>query len=286
MTSIQKYSIGAAVAFVLFLFIVPFMIETVDTAHEAVGTRFGKPTGVVISAGLHFPVNPLVDWTHYSTEENTSTFNDVLVPAEDQQKATIDVSLRWRLLPGAAENLRAQTGDFDRSLDVHLWPAARLAFREAGRGTEQVEDFFSDATVNAYQDAALTQLHAKLKPFGFEVTEVMVRDVTLPPAITAAIEAKKEREQEVEKQRAELERVRLEADKQVALSESDLEAAANEAKAIVLRADAKAKAIRQVKAQLTADYIDMLRAEKWNGAYPTTYMGGGATPLVSIPAPR
>jgi hypothetical protein len=47
-----------------------------------------------------------------------------------------------------------------------------------------------------------------LEPKGVEVQAVLIRDIRLPPFIVKAIEAKKEREQEVEKQRAELERLR------------------------------------------------------------------------------
>ncbi len=46
-----------------------------------------------------------------------------------------------------------------------------------------------------------------LEPKGIIVSAVLIRDITLPPFIVQAIEQKKEREQAVERERAELERV-------------------------------------------------------------------------------
>jgi regulator of protease activity HflC (stomatin/prohibitin superfamily) len=48
---------------------------------------------------------------------------------------------------------------------------------------------------------------------------VLIRDIRLPPFIVKAIEAKKEREQEVEKQPAEIERLRTDQQQQVAAAE-------------------------------------------------------------------
>ena len=277
-----KLGIVGACAVVFLLLVAVFCLESVSTAYEAVGTRFGRPTGIVLNAGLHF-VNPLDDYTHYSNAETVTEFTDLKVHAEDQQKAEIDVAIRWRLLPGSGLKLRAETGDMYRAIEVHLTPHARTALREAGRGTEQVEDFFKTATVKTYQDTALAQLREVLRPFGFEISAVMVRDVSLPDAITAAIEMKKQREQEIDQQVAVLEIAKLAADQQIAVAQSNLEATRLDAQAVVVAAEAEAEAIQLVKTELTADYIEKMRVEQWDGVYPSTVVGSGTNMSMFIP---
>ncbi len=56
--------------------------------------------------------------------------------------------------------------------------------------------------------------------------------------------------------------------------------------------EAEAAGLKAQKEQVTPELLELRRievekimAEKWNGAYPTTYMtfGDSATPLISIP---
>ena len=58
----------------------------------------------------------------------------------------------------------------------------------------------------------------------------VIRDINLPPFIAKAIEAKKEREQEVEKQKAELERYRTEQQQKIAQAKAEREAAEEQAR--------------------------------------------------------
>ena len=269
------------IGFVLLAAVVSACVEVVDTGHEAVGTLFGRVTGEVIPAGIHI-VNPLKRWTHFSTLKQSTLFEAVQVPARDQQKAAMDISVQWRLTPGLTKKMREETGTQEDVFRIHFIPNSRSALRDAGRETDKVEDFYDQPKVDAYRLDALEVLQRDLSGVGIEVIDVLVRDVSLPPIIAQAVEVKKQREQEVEKERAELERVRLEAQQQVAKAEADKEAAQLEADARRIRADAEAFAVERVTRQLSPEYVSYVRAQRWNGELPR-FTGGGAVPFLNIP---
>ena len=79
-----------------------------------------------------------------------------------------------------------------------------------------------------------------LGPKGGEVQAVLIRDIRLPPFVVKAIGAKTEREQEVEKQRAELDRFRTEQREKVPAAEAERRAAEERATRQRVLAEARA----------------------------------------------
>ena len=106
-------------------------------------------------------------------------------------------------------------------------------------------------------------MHEFLAPKGIIVTAVLIRDITLPPFIVEAIEKKKEREQAVERERAELERVRTELQQEVARAQAGKEAAAAEAERKRILADATAYEIEQINKAIASNpaYIQLQSLE-------------------------
>ena len=103
-----------------------------------------------------------------------------------------------------------------------------------------------EETQNMLQENMMQALRSDLETKGLKIDKVLIRSITLPPFIMRAIEAKKEREQEVEKQKAELERYKTEQQQLLAEATAKREAAEEEAKKIQLLADAQAYEIKKV----------------------------------------
>jgi regulator of protease activity HflC (stomatin/prohibitin superfamily) len=118
--------------------------------------------------------------------------------------------------------------------------------REQGKTIKRAEDFFLEETQQNMQASLLEGLKDYLIPKGVNVGAVLIRDISLPPFIIKAIESKKEREQEVEKQKAELERFRTEQQQKVALAKAESEAAKEEALKKRVLADAQAYEIEKI----------------------------------------
>ncbi len=219
--------------------------QTVPAGHVAVATLFGDVRPEPYEEGLHVPVNPLYNWVFYDVRQKThkETAN---VPSQDQLQTRLDVSVQFRLIREMAPNMLKETGTAIDATRVHLVPKLRSLLREQGKSIKRAEDFFMEETQNRLQMALQEGLKAYLEPKGMEVQAVLIRDINLPQFITKAIEAKKEREQEVEKQKAELERFRTEQQQKIAAAKAEREAAEELAQRKRVLADAQAYEITQI----------------------------------------
>ncbi len=233
------------IAFALLLFLVGsrFWI-VVPAGHTAVASLFGKVQNEPYPEGLHI-VNPLLSWHVYDVRQKShkETAN---VPSQDQLQTQVDVSVQYRLIAQATPRILQETGTLDDVLRVHLVPKLRSLLREQGKTVKRAEDFFQETTQDTLQRALLEGLRNYLQPKGVEVDAVLLRDITLPQFISRAIEAKKEREQAVEKQKAELERFRTEQQQKIAAAEAERAAAEEQAARRRVLADAQAYEIERI----------------------------------------
>jgi regulator of protease activity HflC (stomatin/prohibitin superfamily) len=218
---------------------------TVQAGHVAVATLFGDVVEQPYGEGFHFPVNPLYEWHLYDAREKTH-LESAEVPSQDQLSTQIDVSVQYRVNRVMAAHMLRDVGTAEQAKQVHLVPALRSLVREQGKTVKRAEDFFQEQTQARLQTAIFDGLQAYLAPKGIEVTAVLLRDIRLPPFILKAIEQKKEREQAVERQKAELDRFRYEQEQSVARAEAERRAAEEEAARRRVLAEAQAYEIRQI----------------------------------------
>ena len=219
--------------------------QTVPPGHVGVATLFGNVQPVGYPQGLHIPVNPFYQWTLFDARQQTHS-ETANVPSQDQLQTKLDVSVQYRLIGSMAPSILEDTGDAASAVRVHLIPKLRSLLREQGKSIKRAEDFFKEETQEALQTGLTDGLREYLAPKGIEVSAVLIRDISLPPFIVQAIEKKKEREQAVEQERAELERVRTELQQGVAAAAARREAADQEAERIRILADAQAYEIEQI----------------------------------------
>ena len=228
------------------------IIKTVPAGNVAVSTLFGKVNPTPYPAGLHFPVNPILNWHIFDVRHQTVKYQ-ANVPSQDQLQTKIDVSVQYRLNGSMASNILTDTGTFEQAVQKHLEPTLRSVLREQGKSVKRAEDFFAEDTQVRLQTALESELQESLDDKGIIVGQVLIRDITLPPFITRAIESKKEREQEVEKQKAELERFRTEQQQLVAKAGAQREAAEQEAIQRRLLADAQAYEIQKINEAISTN---------------------------------
>ena len=236
--------------------------KTIPPGHVGVATLFGNVQQTGYGQGLHIPVNPLYQWTLFDARQQThqETAN---VPSQDQLQTKLDVSVQYRLIGSMAPTILQETGDAAKAVQVHLKPKLRSLLREQGKSIKRAEDFFKEETQEALQTGLTDGLRDYLAPKGIEVSAVLIRDIALPPFIVQAIEKKKEREQAVEQERAELERVRTMLQQEVARAEAGREAADQEAARKRILADATAYEITQINNAISTNpaYIKLQSLE-------------------------
>jgi len=226
-------------------------IKTIPVGHVGVATLFGKVVPTPYKSGFYF-VNPLYNWTLFDVREKSHK-ETAQVPTQDQLLTSVDVSIQYRIMGEVAPKILEETGSANAAVNVHLVPKLRSLLRETGKSIKRAEDFFQEETQERLQDILKDGLTTFLKPKGVNVTAVLIRDITLPPFITKAIEAKKEREQSVERQKAELERYRTEQQQAVAAAQAKRTAAEEDAARQRVLADAQAYEIEKVTKAIGAN---------------------------------
>ncbi len=272
------YVVGAA----LLLYFGSLFVKTVPPGRVGVATIFGNVVAEGYSQGIHVPVNPLYRWTLYDAREKTHV-ETANVPSQDQLQTKLDVSVQYRIDGAMAPIILEETGDEVAAVRVHLVPKLRSLLREQGKSIVRAEDFFKEETQENLQVGLTDGLREYLEPKGIIVSAVLIRDITLPPFIVEAIEQKKEREQAVEQEKAELERVRTELQQHVARAEAGREAAVQEAERKRTLADAQAYEITQINnaiarnpAYIQLQSLEALKAISKDPASKLYFMDGSS----------
>ena len=285
----SRQSFFAAV-FVLVIVAIGFLglrfFVKVPAGHVAVATLFGDVRDEPFAEGLHIPVNPLYDFTFYDIREKELK-EPAGVPSQDRLTTSVDVSSKFRINGAMAPRMLQETGTFEDAIRVQIQPKLRSAVREQGKSIVRAEDFFLQETQENLQSAIFLTMQEYLEPRGIVCLDILIRDISLPPFITRAIESKKEREQEVEKQKAELERFRTEQQQKIAAAQAEREAAELQAEQVRVLADSRAYEIEKLNAAIAENpayvqlqALDALKAISENPSSKIYFINGDSpTPL-------
>lgn len=135
----------------------------------------------------------------------------------------------------------------------------------------QVDSIFNDR--ERFEASIIAECNKRVGQW-FVLTQLRT-NITPPPALQAAIEAKTKAVQEV--QVAEQQKLVAEADAQRKIA-----VARGEAEAAIIAANGRAKAIEAEQLSLTPLYLDYIRAKAWNGVLPSTMLGGASNVMIPL----
>ncbi|WP_051906573.1 SPFH domain-containing protein [Methylomarinum vadi] len=281
-------------AALLLLILVFNSYTTVEAGHNKVATLFGKVQPEPYSEGLHI-VNPLLNFISFDLRQQTYTWEKVHVPSQDKLKTSMDISVTFRLDGSRTPTILQESGTLEDVVSKHITPKVRSLLREAGKTVEQSQDFYLDSVQQQLQSYMENGLREYLDTKGVIVTAVLFRDITLPQVVTDAVIQTKERQEQLEREKAQLKIVEQQAQQQVKQAEARQMAAVADANAKKIQADAEAYRIsKEAEAQAKANELlaksvtpALIRynaVHKWNGEYPRTLLGGKNEGLIlSLP---
>jgi len=278
-----KYA-GSAGAALLLMIVLFNSYTTVPAGHNKVATLFGKVQNDAIAEGFHL-VNPLLNFVSFDLRQQTYTWEKVQVPSQDKLKTSMDISVAFRLDSNATTDILQNTGILKDVVTKHITPKVRSLLREAGKTVKQSQDFFLDSVQQDLQSYMEDGLIDYLQDRGVIVTAVLFRDITLPQVVTSAVIQTKERQEQLEREKAQLKIVEQQAQQQVKQAEAREMAAVADANAkktmadaqaytIAKEAEAQAKANQLLAKSLSPALIRYNAVDKWDGRYPQTLMGG------------
>ncbi len=213
---INSFPIGKLILTVFILIVLLVLainsFTTIPAGRVGVLTLFGRVTGEKLDSGIHV-INPLKKVVEM-TVRTQSLKESADVPSSEGLVMGLDTSLVFRLDPEkASEVYRTLNVNY---VDVLVEPTLRSAIREA-TASHSANALYSSARQEVQNEIRET-LKRDLEKRGIIIEDVLLRDIRLPIALKASIEAKQQAEQEslamnfkLQKEKQEAERKRIEA---------------------------------------------------------------------------
>ena len=278
-----KKQIGAIVAGCAVLVLVFFSVYTVEEGHVGIVKRFSKAIAQV-DPGLHLKI-PFVDTVEAIEVRQRKNTETLAAATENQLPVTADVSINWTVDRPSAMKLFIQYGGLaqfeSRILDPKLRSAAKAAISRFP-ADQLIRN--RQAAVNAIMDG----MTGALATFPVTVNSPQIENLALPPTYLEAVQEKERARENAEREKHKLEQQRLVALQAVNSAEANAKRIEADAEAyrVVTEATAEADAIRLVTEQLgrSPQYVDLVRAKRWNGILPQTVLGEGVGAFLSMPA--
>lgn len=228
------------------LTIVASFFVIIDAGQRGVLMTFGKVQEPVLGEGLHLVI-PLVNTVQKLTVRVQSQEISAEASSRDLQDVFTDVALNWHIIPDKANLIFQQIGDEQAIITRIINPAVEEVLKAVMAQYTAEEIITKRGEVKAGVDRALTE---RLQTYHVGVDDISLVHVHFSQRFGDAVEAKQVAEQEAK--RAEF----------IALK------ANSEAEAKVNLARGEAEAQRLVQQTLTADLLQKLMIEHWNGSLP------------------
>lgn len=287
---------GIAVAVVVFIALATVFFGswfTVDQGMLGVRLRAGAVVGVV-EPGLGFKMPLMDNVVELSMRTEKQTYEKMQAYSKDIQVADLRLSVNYRLDPAKVKDIYSELGT--RFVDSILTPATN----------SQTKIVFGQYTANSVvaERARLVAdiseaIRESVAERGIIVENVNLENVDFSDEYEKSIEARMMAEVEVTRIQQNLQREKVTADivrtqASAAADKVRFEAQATadtirlrgeaEANITKLRGAAEAEAITaRAKALAQNDnLVELVKAERWNGALPATMIPGAGVPMIGL----
>jgi prohibitin 2 len=285
---IKGVKIFAGIVVGVFLLIIFFScFYQIQSGQEGVLLTFGKASPAAQTAtngflgGLHLKM-PIVQSVakfdvrtqKYGADATQNTLESAA--SSDMQQVKMRLTVNYHLASGKTPEIYTNLGAGYQ--DTVIVPTVHEAVKAVTAKYKAVDLIGKRDEVSGEMKNLLIE---KLRPYNIVVEQVSITDFDFGDQFNAAIEAKVTAEQQKQKADNDLERIRVEADQVRTAADGQRDAA-------IATATGEAARVRLVQEELSKSpqYVEYIKATKWNGQYPQFYMVGGNSPnlLMQLPA--
>lgn len=213
-------------AIIIFFVLLSFAsIVQVEPGMVGVKKLFGKVSNNILESGLNF-INPLAKVVMFDIrtenytmsgvhDEGTVQADDAIrVLSADGLEVIVDLTVLYKVVPAEAPRILREIGTDYRNVLVR--PICRTGIRDNAVYYDAVSLYSTKR--EEFQDRIFTAIESNFRDRGLMLEQLLVRNLTLPESVKAAIESKINAEQEaqkmtfiLQKERQEAERKRVEA---------------------------------------------------------------------------
>ena len=259
----QKFSTGIAVGLsVIMLSIGVSAFTVISAGHTGVQVTLGEVNPLPLTEGVHF-VNPISSIKDVDVRLQKAELKGANAGTKDLQVVHTDIVVNYRLDPLKVPHIYKEYGlNVDEKV---LGPGINEAFKSVTAHYTSEELVTKRELVS---QEILQHLVTKMAPFNIAVSNISLVNFGFSQAYQQAIEDKVISAQKTAKAQQDLERIKVEAASRIAQADG-------EAKAIAIQAAA-------IQSNGGENYVKLQWIEKWNGALPSTMLGGDTKTLMNI----
>lgn len=263
---VKRTVFGVAILLLIVLIIAIFnSFKTIPTGFVGVKTQFGKVQNDLLQEGLNGKIPfiekiILVDCRTKKIEVTSES------SSKDLQTVSVTIALNYNVNKETANKLYREVGiDYE---NIIIRPAILESIKSVMAQYTAEELITKRAEVSAMIWEALSN---KIMNKGFDISEFNITDLNFSDAFNAAIEAKAVKQQEVAAAQADLEKQKIQNEKEISIAEKD-------AKVMELQnSQITDKTLQQKALEIKEKMI-----EKWNGQFPTTMLGEDTSALFNL----
>jgi len=246
----------------------------VGAGERAVVLTWGNPSMDAKGPGLHGKI-PFAQ-TVVKMDVQTQKYDaDAGAASSDLQIVSTKIAVNYHLTPESVPVLYKDIGINYREKIIQ--PAVQEVVKACTAKFTAEQLITKRELVKECIDAALKD---RLSSKGINMETTSITNFDFSAQFNSAIEAKVTAEQEALTQKNKLAQREYEAQQAVAIAKGT-------ADATVLNAEAEAKKIELIQKQLAAspNYVELIKAQAWDGHYPQFYMIGGNSPNLLMQLP-
>lgn len=195
-------------------------IEQIGAGQIGVQTLFGKVQDRTLESGLNF-INPMVEvhpmdiqtqnytMSSVATEGDKTGDDAIRILSADGLEVVIDLTVLYRVIPSEAPKLYRTVGmDYKNTI---VRPITRTKIRDNAVYYDAVALYSKQR--DQFQQRIFTSIEKDFKSRGLILEQLLVRNITLPMSVKAAIESKINAEQEAQKMQFVLQKEKQEAER-------------------------------------------------------------------------
>lgn len=235
----------------------------IDAGNIGVQTTMGSVNPVSLNAGFHV-VNPISDIHQVSVRLDKATLEHAQAGTKDLQIVHTDIVVNYRLEGVDVANIYKNYG-FDLA-DKILLPAINESFK-AITAHYNSEELITKRDVVSL--AIKQELSNKVAKYGLSISEISLVNFGFSAEYQAAIEQKVIATQSTLKAEQDLQRIKIQAQQNIAQAQGEAEAIRIQSAAIETSGG--------------INYVHLKAIEKWNGQLPASVLSGDNVPFVSVP---
>lgn len=266
--------------FLIFAFFGSFYI--VNAGERAILITLGNPQETPYKEGLHLKV-PFIQSVVIVDIKTQKYEAKASAASKDLQVVSTDIAVNYRLTGESVVLLYKEIGL--GYADKIIQPAVQEVVKASTAEFSAEELITKRDNVKQKIDIALAD---RLKGRGITMETTSITNFDFSAEFNRAIEAKVTQEQQALTAKNKLAQIEYEAQqvKAAAIGQRDaaIAQAEGQANATLVTAIADARKVELMQQQLSksTEYVEYIKAQRWNGVLPTT-MFGTATPLVQFP---